>query len=93
MSSFDDPVSMPENPVSIEEKFGSLPKDIPQKLYDCIIECHDELTASQLNQVADYFREKASKFRSSLESNITIEDFEKLKKTDVDGDNEEGEKE
>ena len=51
----------------------------------------DELTVKQLNCLADYIRESARQMTSKFEETVTVEDFEKAKKEDIDGDNEEGE--
>lgn len=71
--------------------YGSL-DGLPDEMIKCFQKCHDQLTLNQLRQCSDYFEKLASNFRSSVEEGLTIEDFEKAKKVDADGDNEEGEK-
>jgi len=80
----------PATPSSSPSEYGSL-DGIPDKLKSCIEECHDELTVNQLRQCREYFSQKISSFQNALESSVTIEDFEKAKKQDIDGDNEAGE--
>lgn len=65
---------------------------LPDNWKKFLQENHDELTANQLQQACDYLSKCCSNFRNSLNENITIEDFEKVKKEDMDGDNGQGEK-
>lgn len=52
---------------------------------------HDKWTMQQMNEIIYFVQEKLSKLRAAAEEDVTIEDFEKAKKIDVDEDGEEGE--
>ena len=54
---------------------------------------HDKWTMEQMNEIISFIQNKLNKLRSAAEEDVTIEDFEKAKKTDIDGDSEEGETE
>lgn len=73
-------------------KYGDI-SNIPDPLKECMETEHDKLTIQQLNSCRDFFQSKIDAFRSNVEKSLTIEDFEKVKKSDQDGDNEIGEKE
>lgn len=63
----------------------------PDDVRKYFIENHDKWTIEQMRSICSYLNDKIYKFTQGLESNITIEDFEKAKKIDVDNDGEEGE--
>ena len=86
----DDSFSNPAAPIKAPSAYGSL-DGIPEDIAKFFKANHDKLTISQLRRCADYFNNLASNVSRYSEENITIEDFEKAKKEDVDGDNEEGE--
>ncbi len=71
-------------------EYGSL-KDCPKEVQDYCEEIHDTLTIDQLRSLSDYFSQKANKLRDMAEENVTINDFEKAKKENVDNDMEENE--
>lgn len=52
---------------------------------------HDKWTMQQMNEIISFIQNKLNKLRSAAEEDVTIEDFEKAKKIDVDEDGEEGE--
>ena len=81
-----DEVSSPSGP----NEYGSL-DCCPDDVKEFCEKIHDTLTIKQLNALCDFFSSKASKLRDFANDNVTIEQFEKAKKEDIDGDNEEGE--
>lgn len=54
-------------------------------------ENHDKWTIEQMEAIDRYVNYKRSKLQEAAEEEVTIEDFEKKKKGDIDNDNEEGE--
>lgn len=52
---------------------------------------HDKWTMEQMNEIINFVQQKLNKLRAAAEEDVTIEDFEKAKKIDVDEDGEEGE--
>lgn len=48
-------------------------------------------TISEIRQIIEYFEKTVSDMRKVAENDLTMEDFERAKKEDVDSDNEEGE--
>ena len=52
---------------------------------------HDKWTMEQMNEIIYFVQNKLNKLRAAAEEDVTIEDFEKAKKIDVDEDGEEGE--
>ena len=52
---------------------------------------HDKMTIRQMRSVISYLENKISSLQNGVEDSLTIEDFEKVKKVDVDNDGEEGE--
>ena len=74
-------------------EYGKLSDDIPSELKDCLLKCHDKMTIRQLHNVGDFCYNKASKLREGIEDHLTIEDFEKVKSSDIDNDQEEEEEE
>ena len=52
---------------------------------------HDKWTMEQMNEIINFVQNKLNKLRAAAEEDVTIEDFEKAKKIDVDEDGEEGE--
>lgn len=82
-------MSAPMSATSSE--YGSL-DGLDEKLCSCLEECHDKMTYNQLRQCRDYFQSKMDSLQSATQDGITIEDFENIKKQDIDGDSEKGEK-
>jgi hypothetical protein len=88
MDSDDTPSSL-----AIVNPSGSSSLDkLPEDWRSFLQENHDALNIEQLQAAISYLSDIKWKFQESLEKGITIEDFEKAKKQDADGDNEEGEK-
>lgn len=86
---YDSPVlSEPSN-----SYYETLKEELGEELVKKFNPLFDELTAKQLQCLANYIRETANKMTSKFEETVTLEDFEKAKKEDIDEDNEEGEME
>lgn len=88
---FDNPVlsSTDDSPYEPQE-YGSI-KSLPEEIQSYCEKIHDDLTIQQLRELSDYFSVKANKLREAAEKNVTIADFEKAKKADIDEDGEQGE--
>ena len=67
------------------------PSELPEDIRDCFIKCHDKWTIEEMQAMKDFLQQKIDSIRNVAEEELTIEDFEKVKKQDIDGDNEEGE--
>ena len=56
------------------------------------LESHDHWTIKQMDAIDRFISCKRRALREASESETTIDDFEKVKKEDIDNDGEEGEK-
>ena len=74
---------------SINE-YGSL-DGLPEEIQKFLTDYQDKLTIDQLRQYSDFIYKKIDEFKNKLDSSITMEQFEKVKKQDADNDYEEKE--
>lgn len=71
--------------------YGSL-EECPEGVEElCEKICQSECTIANLRSVRDYFQNKIDQLNKIAENDLTIEDFEKAKKEDLDGDQGKGE--
>lgn len=66
----------PSSPMSNTSDFGAPPEGCEAQ---CETLCAGK-TTDELNQLADYFRNKADKLREYANETVTMDDFEKAKK-------------
>ncbi len=78
---------MLNEPIGPDQITGTLTEE------DC--QCCDEMcgdkSIAQIRAMGDYFYKKASELQKIAENELTLEDFENVKKQDLDGDEGEGE--
>lgn len=86
-------VSEPSKPYEPGSYYNTLKEELGEELVKKFNPLLDELTVKQLNCLRDYISETAHKMSKEFEETVTVEDFEKAKKEDIDEDNEEGETE
>ena len=67
------------------------PSELPEEIRDCFIKSHDKWTIDQMQSMKYFLQQKIDSIRNVADSELTIEDFEKVKKQDIDNDQEEGE--
>lgn len=89
--SYDYPTTSPGGPLN--SYYEDLKKELGEDLVKKFNPLMDELTVKQLNCLADYIRETSRNMTNEFEKTVTVDDFEKAKKDDIDEDNEEGETE
>ena len=63
----------------------------PEEVKNFLLKQHDKLTIKQMRSIITYLNDKILKLTDGVEESVTIEEFEKIKKQDVDSDGEEGE--
>lgn len=73
-------------PEAMNAPYGGVPED-------CIEECNElcmHRTISEIRAIGSFFLDKAQQLSNIAENDLTMEDFEKAKKQDLDGDGKAG---
>jgi len=76
-----------------KEYYDRLKKELGDEVVEKLNPLLDDLTVDQLRCLSRYCDECCRAMSREMEKTVTMNDFEMAKKTDIDGDNEEGESE